>query len=92
MTIKATSANIYREKDKAEYAVGCTTFAFGATLQLQCDIEKSAYFTSTLPSQTKDDRYYFVFEFNSKKLTYHFYDDSSAASLNNSGTSSKKLS
>lgn len=90
MTIKANSAKIYRESNKAEYNVGSTTFMFGQTLELQCDIERSAIFTSTLPTLTTEENYYFVFEFNSKKLTYHFYDDPSLNQSSNSLSSSSK--
>ena len=84
MSIKASSAKIYRESNKAEYNVGSTTFMLGQALELQSDIERSAMFTSTLPTLTAEENYSFVFVFNSKKLTYHFYDNPSASQSTNS--------
>ena len=90
VTIKAKSAKIYREKDKAEYQVGSTTFMLGMTLELNCDIEGNASFSASLPTMTTEDNYYMIFEFNSKKLTCYFYDDVSAQNSQNSTSSSKK--
>lgn len=89
-TIKATSAKIYREANKAEYTVNSVTFSYGSTLELQCDIEKSAYFTASLPTMTTEDKYYMMFEFNSKKLTLYFYNNPSLQSQYSSLISSKK--
>lgn len=74
VALKFKDWKIYREKDDAEYSAGCITLAFGGELKLECEVEKKVYFSASLPSSIKEEKYKLVTHFDSKTLVCHLYD------------------
>ena len=74
VTIKFKDWKIYREKDNAEYSVGCITIAFGGELKLECDKETKLDFSTRLPTSFAEDNYKLVAHYDSKTLVCHLYD------------------
>ncbi|MCR5309263.1 MAG: ADP-ribosyltransferase [Bacilli bacterium] len=68
---KFDSLKVYRESNNAEYAVSGYVMS---KFTLQCDIKKTIKFSCTVPTSYKKDKYKLEMKYNSKELTYHFYE------------------
>lgn len=68
-----SSPKFIRESNGAEYSVsGFITNPI--TMKLECDIEKTYSFSTTLPTGIGDDKYYFSFRGNSVNYKFCLYD------------------
>ena len=80
-TFKYSNAKIVRERDKAEYdADPYSKYAEISSILsqnptvLECDVKQSIYFSATIPTKLEDENYYFVLNYESKRLKYYLYD------------------
>lgn len=69
--IKGTK--LTKESTGAEYSV-TNSILFGDKFQIESELNKSIYFSSTIPTSIKVDNYKLSLEINEYKITYYFYE------------------
>ena len=70
VNINIVDCMVYRESNNAEYSVSSTNFG---DIKLECDKERSLYYSLSLPTNPEEENYHFKFKLNNNTYRFNFY-------------------